>query len=134
MRILIVEDDRLVALSLQFILESGGCEAIAIVGDRGAALAAAERGRPDLALVDLNLGLEASGLDVAAALRARGVPCLFTTGTPPSEPRPDLALGCIRKPYGYATLFAALAAAQAALRGEPAGPAVRGFELYRSAA
>jgi CheY-like chemotaxis protein len=80
-KILIVEDEMLVALNLEMILEDLGHEPVGIVPD----LASAEPfydGALDLALVDLNLRDGLTGPQIAERLSARGVPVLFVTANP----------------------------------------------------
>ena len=131
MKILIVEDEAFVAMSLKFLLEVEQHEIVGIAEDLETATAIADEARPDLALVDLQLARGASGLDVAIELRKRDIPIVFATGNVPKEPRPDLAIGCISKPYSDDTLFVALRAAEAIVSGKSFQTAPqRGFDLY----
>src|SRR5919107_3429438 len=98
LRIMIVEDEALVALEIGGMLAMAGHEAVGQADDLPSAVAAAEAEKPDLALVDIQLAQGTSGLDVAAALRERGVPVLFATGNCPTERGRGLALGCLHKP------------------------------------
>ena len=45
------------------------------------------------------------------------MPCLFTTGKAPSFPMPDLALGCLVKPFSHDDLVRALTMAEDVIRG-----------------
>lgn len=117
MRVLIVEDEALVAMEIESILSIAGHEPIAQADDLASALAAIEAEMPELALVDMQLARGCSGLDVAAALKARGIPVLFATGNCPRERGNDLALGCLHKPFTDQTLGAAMLAATAVLGG-----------------
>jgi DNA-binding response OmpR family regulator len=117
MRILIVEDEALVALEVESILAMAGHQPIAVADDLESTLAALEAATPDLALVDIQLARGASGLDVAAALKARGIPTLFATGNCPEARRDDLAIGCLHKPFSDRTLTGAVEAVAAILRG-----------------
>jgi DNA-binding response OmpR family regulator len=66
-RILVVEDEMLIARNLRDYLEVAGFE-VTVVGDGGAALASVRGSKPDLVVLDLGLpGLD--GLDVARELR-----------------------------------------------------------------
>ena len=78
-RVLIVEDDPLIAMSLGDLLSEGGAEPLPPVPTVAAALAALESGSPDAAVLDLNLRGEWS-TPVARALRATGVPFVLATG------------------------------------------------------
>lgn len=120
MRVLIVEDEALVALELEGMIGLAGHDAVDTADDLPSALAAVDRDRPDLALVDVRLAGGTSGLDVAAALKDVGVPVVFATGNCPAEEGRGLALGCLHKPFSDRSLALALEAAAAAIEGRPA--------------
>jgi DNA-binding NarL/FixJ family response regulator len=118
LKILIVEDEPLLAKTLKHLIElNPRFEVIAIADDLQSALGAAEERRPDLALVDLQLARGSTGFTVAVKLNEIGVPSLFTTGKAPGFPMPDLALGCLMKPYTEEDIVRALKAAEDILRG-----------------
>ncbi|MBB4797280.1 CheY-like chemotaxis protein [Brevundimonas bullata] len=79
-RVLVIEDESLVAMLLETILEDMGC---AVVGPEAniddGLIAATTEASLDAALLDVNVaGREV--FPVAEALRARGVPFVFSTG------------------------------------------------------
>lgn len=78
-RVLVIEDELLVAMELDSVLRAQGCTVLgpALTVDRAAVLI--EEGQPEVALVDLNLSGQ-SALPIAAALNARGVPFLVVSG------------------------------------------------------
>lgn len=118
LKILIVEDDALFADTLKHMIELNPRYTVTAIADDGdAALASVEERRPDLALVDLRLARGSTGFSVAAKLGELGVPCLFSTGRAPSFPLPDLALGCLAKPFSEEDLVRTLKAAEDMLRG-----------------
>jgi ActR/RegA family two-component response regulator len=78
-RVLVVEDDYLVAMDIARALERAGAEVIGPAPAVAAALDALERTVPDGAILDINLGGEMA-FPVADALIALGVPFIFATG------------------------------------------------------
>ena len=116
--ILIVEDEPLLAATLRQLIELNPLFSVtAIADDLPCVLDAVEEQVPDLALVDLQLANATSGYSVAARLHEMGIACLFTTGKAPSFPLPDLALGCLQKPFQEEDLARALTTAEDILRG-----------------
>jgi len=71
--VLIVEDEYLIAMDLQFLLEARGWRVIGPVATVQGALALLEDEEPAVALLDVNLGNELV-TPVAQALKARNVP------------------------------------------------------------
>src|SRR4051812_26868482 len=88
--------------------------------DADGAIAAAEQYQPDLVLLDLHLARATTGFSVAVRLNDLGVPCLFVSGKAPRSPMPDLALGCLVKPFTAEDVHRSLAAAEDLLRGREA--------------
>jgi len=80
LRILVVEDEGLVAMLIEDMLDDLGCEVACSAGSVAQALKwIDEDGAADAALLDVNLGGE-TVWPVADALAARGVRFAFTTG------------------------------------------------------
>lgn len=82
MRVLIVEDDALMAEELAYAVSVHGHEVVGLASDRAAALESFRRNRPDAAFVDLHLTDGPSGAAVAADLTAQGVRVALLTGHP----------------------------------------------------
>lgn len=79
LRVLVVEDEILIALETEQMLGCLGCIVIGPVPSVARALALLEGEEPDFAILDVNLGSERS-TPIAEALRARGVPFALATG------------------------------------------------------
>lgn len=79
LRILVVEDEQLIAMLLEDLLSDFGCVVVGPVGSVDMALPLAEAGGIDGALLDLNLGGQLV-YPVADALTQRGIPVIFTSG------------------------------------------------------
>ena len=78
-RILIVDDEPLIASLLEEWLSDLDCDTIGPVGSVREALEALQRERPDGAILDVSLGRE-NAYPVADALMVQGVPFVFATG------------------------------------------------------
>jgi CheY-like chemotaxis protein len=107
-RILVVEDEPIVALSLQDMLEDMGFDVIGPAFRVAAALHLAGSEAIDAAILDVNMAGEDS-FPVAETLRARFIPFLFATG----YGRQGLAPGfesspVLQKPYRDSQVLAAL--------------------------
>lgn len=121
LKILIVEDDSHLATTLKYLVEDNPrYRVVAIAEDADGAVVAAETHDPDIALVDLQLARGSTGFSVAVRLGDLDVPCLFVTGKPPSFPMPDLALGCLLKPFTAEEAHRAIGLAEDRLRGREA--------------
>lgn len=80
LRILVVEDNYMVAQLLSEILENLGCVVIGPFPTAQSGLLASENNILDGAVLDANLGDGATSAPVAAALKAAAVPFLVATG------------------------------------------------------
>ncbi len=118
LRILIVEDDTQLATTLKYLVEDNPrYRVVAMANDSEGAIAAAEEHDPDLVLLDLHLAHGSTGFSVAVRLNEFGIPCLFVSGKAPRFPMPDLALGCLMKPFTADDVHRSLAMAEDLLRG-----------------
>lgn len=79
LRILVVEDESLVAMFLEDVLEDFGHQMLGPYSRVDAALAAAETEDFDVAILDVNVNGQAI-FPVADAIAARGIPFIFSTG------------------------------------------------------
>ena len=79
-RILVVEDEPLVALLVAGMLEDGGDILVGPAYDVRSALALFEREAPDAAVLDINLGGNETSAPVADALEGAGIPFIYATG------------------------------------------------------
>jgi CheY-like chemotaxis protein len=110
LRILVVEDEMLVAMNIEEMLLDLGHEVAGLAGRVAPALALAQEGRFDAAMLDVNLAGEPS-FAVADLLIERGIPFLFATGYAPSgiEER-YRGFPVLQKPFRTGELGQALAA------------------------
>lgn len=118
LRILIVEDDSQLAITLKYLVEDNPrYRVVAIAEDAETAIAAAEEHDPDLVLLDLHLARGTTGFSAAVRLSDLGVASLFVSGKAPDFPMPDLALGCLMKPFTADDVHRSLAMAEDVIRG-----------------
>jgi CheY-like chemotaxis protein len=96
LRVLVLEDETIVLLMIEDLLDDLGCQVVGPAATVPEALALAEAGGFDAALLDLNLGRGETSYPVADMLAARQVPFAFVTGysadvlAPPHRGRPIL--------------------------------------------
>ncbi|MFZ4539054.1 response regulator [Propionivibrio sp.] len=105
-RALVVEDSLLILVALEMILEMHGVEIVGTASTVAEALALAETGAADIAILDINLHNQMV-YPVADLLIERGVPIVFTTGYAPEEilPARYADIPAIRKPYDHDALM-----------------------------
>ena len=135
MRILIVEDEPLIAWMLADSLEGAGHEVAGPAATMAEALALCEGAPPELALLDTNLGDGSSGVDVARALRERwGVRSILTSAHVTEAQRAKgVALGRIGKPYQAATVLRGVEMAREVMDGGTPRAVPAGLELFPAA-
>lgn len=132
-RLLVVEDEPLVAFDAEHLLRDAKYEIVATVDRVADALVEIADGKAiDLVLADVSLA-DGSGLDVARAARERGIPVVFVTGSCPIEAE-ELAAGCLAKPYSQRDLLGAIEAVEAGLQGKSPKRLPSGFRMFAPAA
>ncbi len=121
LKVLVAEDEALIALDLDDALRGFGCEVTSVAPSTAAALEALRAGLPDAALLDVGLR-DGWSTPLAEALAAAGVPFAVLTGYDGSRIEQEPALrGAPRlvKPCGRAVLRDALACLAGAFRRLP---------------
>jgi DNA-binding response OmpR family regulator len=129
-RILIVEDEPLVAFDNEHILRDAGYEIVATVDTVEDAVRAIDE-TVDLVLADVRLSDGGNGRDVARAAQAKGVPLIFVTGGCPDDAR-SFAVGLLTKPYGQRDLLGAIETVDAKLSGKPVKRTPKGFTFFEA--
>ena len=121
LRVLLVEDEMMIAMLVESMLIDLGHEVSGPVGWLNKAVEMAEREDLDLAVIDVNIN-GGSAYPVAAALANRSIPFIFATGygraglAAPFKDRPTL-----QKPYRSEDLCSAIEALFAVDTDLPAG-------------
>jgi DNA-binding response OmpR family regulator len=110
-RVLIVEDEMLIALMLQDMVSDAGFSVEGIATSLAAGVELARTANADLAILDINLNGE-EAYPIADILRARSVRLIFSTGYGPASLKPEYELvPKLMKPYEQSNLAAAIQAA-----------------------
>ncbi|MCL5777524.1 response regulator [Limibaculum sp. FT325] len=110
-RVLIIEDEPIIALDIESIVAGMGHEVVGIADTRASAVAMAEDTRPDLVLADIQLADGSSGIDAVEDILARmKVPVIFVTAFPErlltgERPEPTFL---VTKPFRTGTVEAAV--------------------------
>jgi chemotaxis response regulator CheB len=112
-RVLIVEDERIVALNLERQLTDLGYRIVGSVASGEEALRLAATSSPDLVLMDIQLAGKMRGTEAGEALWTQlGVPIVYATAYSDektlAEARASMPYGFVVKPYRAAQLHAAL--------------------------
>ncbi len=110
-KILLVEDETLIAISLGMQLETAGYTICGQIGAGENAINAVREHEPDLIIMDINLAGSIDGIEAAKAIRqTHSTPIIFMTGYLDSElDRRALELnplGLLRKPLRFHDLEA----------------------------
>ncbi|KQT44615.1 hypothetical protein ASG43_14960 [Aureimonas sp. Leaf454] len=121
LRVLIVEDEMLLALDLEDILVEAGYHVVGNAVDMHQAIATCEKlgDRIDIAIMDVHLARGTNGVETAKILRQRwNIPSLFVSGNIDDKMQ-ALALewrpaGFVGKPFSQREVLKALASVSAA--------------------
>lgn len=99
--VLLVEDDPVIAIDAEAVLQELGADVVTLAATAAQGLKAIEAKRPDVALLDVNLG-QGTSEPVARMLDALGIPFALTTGDAHRSDLPAAfrARPICTKPYG----------------------------------
>jgi DNA-binding NarL/FixJ family response regulator len=120
-RVLVVEDDFLIAMQTEVALTAAGFEVVGPAMTAEEAVALAGEAQPTLAVMDIRLASTRDGIDAARQLyQDFAIRCIFATAHDDAHTRgraePYAPLGWLPKPYTMASLVAVVAEAFARLR------------------
>lgn len=111
-KVLIIEDESLVAHHLKLILTGAGYRVSGIAESVTSALSVIEEQRPDLVLLDIHLKGELNGIDLARILTESNIAFVYLTanfqGTLLEEAKSTMPYGFIVKPFREADLLTTL--------------------------
>jgi two-component system, response regulator PdtaR len=103
-RILVVEDDFLIAMQTETALIDAGFDVVGTAASAEEAISLAREERPSLVVMDIRLAGERDGIDAAGQLfRELNIRCIFATAHDDAKTRerakPFAPLGWLPKPY-----------------------------------
>ena len=134
MRLIIVEDEPLLAICISDTVEAAGHEVVCCVPSADRALACARRTGADLALVNISLHEgNTAGVELARSLGALDIPVIFVSGQrADAMTGREFALGYLPKPYSPEDVLQAIAVAEVVQQGgkPPPPPLPPGLELF----
>lgn len=121
LRVMVVEDEVVVALSVKEALADLGHTVCGIAATEEDALSLAQRERPEVAMMDVRLGRSGDGIAVARLINARhGIRSIFLSGyadhSTMSRITETYPLGVVHKPFSTAQLKSVLDLASRRLR------------------
>ncbi len=132
-RLLVVEDDPLVAFDHELDLKGAGYTLVATVNSGEAAVAVLAKDNVDAVVLDLHLAGAINGEDVARLAFDRGVAVLLVSGDAPG-PAKRYAFGHLGKPLHHGALVGALRAMERQLCKGEAPHEVGGLTIFTPAA
>jgi DNA-binding NarL/FixJ family response regulator len=112
-RILVVEDDFLVAAQIEIALSDAGFDVAGVAASADEAVELAQARRPALVVMDVRLAGERDGVHAAAEIfRKLGIRCIFATAHHDQHllerAKPAMPLGWLQKPYSMVSLVNAV--------------------------
>lgn len=131
-RILIIEDEALVAMELRFVLEDLGHQVLGVAATAKAARDLVRENDVDLALVDIHLSDGPTGIELGRQLgQDMGVSVLFMTANP-GMVREGVAgaIGVLSKPTDERAVQPAVDYALRHRKGQPTDYAPPGLQLF----
>jgi CheY-like chemotaxis protein len=116
LRILIVEDEMMIALDLEQLLTEFGYDVCGMARTAGEAIEKATLLRPDFIVTDIQLAQGSNGLDAAREMQSRfNIPSFILSSQVdlvPAQSMPCANLGVLAKPFSPAHLRSALVKAE----------------------
>jgi DNA-binding response OmpR family regulator len=111
LRVLVVEDQLVIAMDVEAVLADHGVKAIDTAATSSEAFRILASNPPDVAVLDVNLG-QGTSIPVAEELKRQHIPFVFATGYGDTAMIPESLSSApvVRKPHDPATLVAAVAA------------------------
>lgn len=112
LRVLIVEDDPIIAEDIKEMLTNVNYSVQEIAYDKNDALEILDKTKPDLVLLDINLSGEYEGFEIANYINSKKIPFIYLTSYSGKEildkAKNTLPMGYIVKPFNERELYSAI--------------------------
>lgn len=131
MKILVVEDDYLVACFVEDALTAAGHEVLGPADSFKAAIEISDSETPDIALVDINLSGNKTGIELSRELHTRHVPSVLMSGNSLDDDAKQFAVGSLAKPYRLDSMIDTVEFVRCQLAGVTLPALPRGFVIFR---
>ena len=130
-KLMIVEDEVLVAITLRDELERAGYDVLNLTDRHKEAIAVARESAPDLALVNIQLGGRDDGIELAKQLKVLNIPVLLISGqVSRARSAQTVAIGSMPKPYSALEMAQAVAYLLAHIAGDESLARPEGLEVF----
>lgn len=129
--VMIVEDEILVAMNLREALIEAGYHVLDLTIRQAEANEVARAGKPDLALVNIQLADGDDGIELAVQLKVLGIPVVFISGQiSRARSANTVAIASMPKPYDADEMVVAVAYLLARTRGSTAQARPNRLEVF----
>ncbi len=119
MKVMIVEDEMLLAMELEGEVEAAGHTVVGMAASSDQVPDIVQDASPEFAFVDIHLQDGPTGIDVGRMLAEKHIPYIFVSGNIKKLPKDFAgALGAMEKPYTMNGMANALAYIDALVRGD----------------
>lgn len=113
-KILLAEDEALIAMSMQLQLEEAGYNVYETVATGEEAVSCVKKNPPDIVLMDIHLSGQVDGIEAARQISdAFDIPIIFITGYPDNETKQEASQvnpgGYLTKPVGIEAITSTIA-------------------------
>lgn len=130
-KLMIVEDEILIAMTLRDELEDAGYDVLDLTDRHEEAIAVARESAPDLALVNIQLGGRDDGIDLAKQLKALNIPVLLISGqVSRAQSARTVAIGSLPKPYSALEMAQAVSYLLARIEGDESLTRPKALEVF----
>ena len=132
MRVIVVEDEAIIALCMGMTLQEAGHEVMGPVASFDGCLKLVEQEVPELALIDINLEKGGNGIDVARVLldRWRVMSIFVSSQHRQARDNMEAAIGCLDKPFATRSLVETIEVAKDLKQGVIPLTLPKGLDLF----